>query len=60
MLEKMGGLAVIVVTIMGLSLLKLVDPPIFIQILFGLAGIVFFLIGNVFLFAQGQLIKKSG
>lgn len=59
MLEKLGGLAIIVVTIALLCLLKILDPPTFIQILCGLAGIFTCLVGIVFLFAQGQLLTKD-
>jgi hypothetical protein len=59
MLEKLGGLAVIAVTITVLCVISLLEPPTFIQILCGLAGIVCFLIGNVFLFAEGHLLTKA-
>jgi hypothetical protein len=59
MLEKLGGLAVIVVTITALCLVKLLDPPTIIQLLFGLAGIFFCLTGIVFLFAEGKLLTKD-
>lgn len=59
MLEKLGGLATIVVTITALFLLHLVNPPIWIQILSGLVGSFFCLIGIVFLFAEGRLLTED-
>lgn len=59
MLEKLGGLAVIGVTITVLCIVKLLNPPTVIQLLFGLAGIFFCLTGIVFLFAEGKLLTKD-
>ncbi|MBU1180984.1 MAG: hypothetical protein KKF00_02230 [Proteobacteria bacterium] len=59
MLEKLGGLAVIVVSIAALCLIKILNLPVLIQIFFALVGIFFCLIGIVFIFAQGPLLTKD-
>lgn len=59
MLEKLGGLAVIVVSIAALCLIKILNLPVLIQIIFVFVGILFCLIGVVFLFAQGPLLTKE-
>jgi hypothetical protein len=57
MLEKLGGVATIVVAIAGLSLISIFEPPTFVQIICALAGAVVCLIGVVFAFAEGSILE---
>ena len=57
MLEKLGGLAAIVVAVTGLALISVFKPPTFVQIICALVGSVVCLIGVVFLFSEGQILK---
>lgn len=59
MLEKLGGLAALVVAIMAMYLVSLTNPPTIIQIFCGLVGSFICLIGIVFLFNGGQLLIKK-
>lgn len=59
MWEKLSGLAIIVVTITVLCLLHLLNLPTAVQILCGVAGSIFCLIGIVFLFSEGQLLAAD-
>ena len=58
MLEKLGGLATIVVAVAGLALISVFEPPTFVQIICALIGSVVCLIGVVFCFAEGQILTK--
>jgi hypothetical protein len=51
MLEKLGGLATIVVAVVALRLISVYEPPILVQIVCAFAGSIVFLLGVVFLFA---------
>ncbi len=59
MLEKLAGLATIVVAVVALRLISVYEPPIFVQIVCAFAGSIVFLFGVVFLFAEGQILKKD-
>ncbi len=59
MWEKLGGVATIVVAATVLALVSVFKPPTFVQIICALAGSFIFLIGVVFLFAEGQILKKD-
>ena len=59
MWEKLGGLAVIVVSVTGLALISVFEPPTFVQIICALVGSFVCLVGIVFLFAEGQIFTKD-
>jgi hypothetical protein len=59
MLEKLGGFVTIVVAITALCLISLLDPTTFVQILCGVVGSFVCLLGVVFLFSEGQILKKD-
>ncbi len=59
MWEKLGGLASIVVAVTGLALISVFEPPTFVQIICALAGSFVCLVGVVFLFSEGQILKKN-
>ena len=56
-MEKLGGLAAIVVAVTGLALISVFQPPTFVQIICAFVGSVICLIGVVFLFSEGQILK---
>jgi hypothetical protein len=60
MLEKLGGFVTIVIAVTGLSLISVIDPPTWIQIICALIGSIVCLIGIVFLFAEGQILEHRG
>ena len=59
MWEKLGGAATILIAAVGLSLISIFEPPTYVQIILALAGSFVFLIGVVFLFAEGQMLTKD-
>ena len=59
MLEKLAGLATIVVAATGLALISVFQPPTFVQIVCALAGSFVCLIGVVFLFSDGRILTKD-
>ena len=59
MLEKLGGLATMVVAVTVLCLISVFEPPTYVQILCGLGGSIVFLLGVVFLFSEGQILTKD-
>ncbi len=59
MWEKLGGVAVIIIAVVVLSLISIFEPPTFVQIILGLAGSVVCLVGVVFAFAEGQILTKD-
>ena len=59
MWEKLGGLATIAVGVAVLCLISVFEPPTYVQILCGLGGSFFFLLGVVFLFSEGQILTKD-
>lgn len=59
MLEKLGGLAIMVVAATVLALVSIFQPPTFVQIIVAFAGSIVFLVGIVFLFAEGQILTKD-
>ena len=59
MLEKLGGVATIVVAVAVLCLISVFEPPVFVQIVCAFAGSILCLIGIVFCFAEGQIMTKK-
>ena len=59
MWEKLGGVATILIAAAGLTLISVFEPPTYVQIILALAGSFVFLIGVVFLFAEGQILTKD-
>jgi hypothetical protein len=59
MWEKLGGLATMAVAVAVLCLISVFEPPVYIQILCGLAGSIVCLMGIVFLFSEGQILTKD-
>ena len=59
MWEKLGGAAVIIIAATGLALISIFEPPTYAQIILALAGSFVFLVGVVFLFAEGQILTKD-
>ncbi len=59
MLEKLGGVATIIVAVAGLALISVFQPPTFVQIICAFAGSFVCLIGVVFTFAEGQILTKD-
>ena len=57
MWEKLAGIATIIIAIAVLSSISIFDPPVFVQIICALAGSMVFLIGVVFVFAEGQILE---
>lgn len=59
LLEKLGGFFTIVIAIGGLALISTYEPPTYVQIIGALVGSFVCLIGVVFMFAEGQILKKK-
>jgi len=59
MWEKLGAVATILIASTGLCLISIYEPPTFVQIICALAGAFVFLVGVVFLFAEGQILTKG-
>ena len=59
MLEKLGGVATIVVAVAALCLISVFEPPVFVQIVCAFAGSILCLIGIVFCFAEGTILTKE-
>jgi hypothetical protein len=59
MLERLGGLATIIVAVTVLCLISVFEPPIYVQIACGVAGSIVCLFGVVFLFAEGRILTKD-
>jgi hypothetical protein len=59
MLEKLGGLATIVVAVTALCLISVFQPPTFVQVLCGIGGSIVCLFGVVFLFSEGRIFTKD-
>lgn len=57
MWEKLGGLATIVVSVTGLALISVFEPPTFVQIVCAFVGSIVCLIGVVFCFSEGQILE---
>jgi hypothetical protein len=57
MWEKLGGVATIVLAVAGLSLISILEPPTFVQIICAFVGSVVCLIGVVFAFAEGSILE---
>jgi hypothetical protein len=57
MLEKLGGLATIVIAVTVLCVISVFDPPTYIQIICGVVGSIICLFGVVFLFAEKPILK---
>ena len=59
MMEKLGGVATIVVGVAALCLISVFEPPVFVQIICAFAGSILCLIGIVFCFAEGTILTKD-
>jgi hypothetical protein len=57
-LEKLGGVITIFVAAAGLSLISIFNLPIFVKIISAFVGAFFWLIGIVFLFAEGSITEE--
>jgi hypothetical protein len=58
MLEKLGGVIVIVVAVTGLVLISVFEPPTFVQIICAFVGAFVCLIGIVFVFSEGSILEE--
>lgn len=58
MLEKLGGFVTIVVAVMGLALISVFKPPVFVQIICAFVGAFICLIGIVIVFAEGSILEE--
>ena len=58
MLEKLGGVVIIIVAVTGLALISVFKPPVFVQILCALVGAFVCLIGIVIVFAEGSILEE--
>ncbi len=59
MWEKIAGAIIVVIAIPVMALIKGLGLPAFIMVPLVLACTIIFLMGNVFLFNGGEIIKKS-
>ena len=59
MLEKLVGVATILVAVTGLALISVFEPPTFVQIICALVGSFVCLVGVVFTFSEGQIWTKD-
>lgn len=59
MLDKLVGLFTICVAVAVLALISVFKPPVFVQIFCAMAGSFVCLIGVVFLFSEGKILKKK-
>jgi hypothetical protein len=57
-IEKLGGFVTIVVAITGLCLIRVFEPPTFVQIICAFVGASICLIGIVFVFAEGSILEE--
>jgi uncharacterized membrane protein YccC len=57
--EKLGGALTIIIPIVALSLVSVLKPPVYIQILCGLIGSIICLVGVVFAFSEGRIRTKD-
>ncbi len=58
MLEKLGGVLIIVVAVILLLLIRVFEPPIFVQLICAFVGAVVCLIGIVVVFAEGSVLEE--
>jgi len=58
-LEKLVGVATILVAVTGLALISVFEPPTFVQIICALVGSFVCLVGVVFTFSEGQIWTKD-
>jgi len=59
MLEKLVGVATILIAVTGLALISVFEPPTFVQIICALVGSFVCLVGVVFTFSEGQIWTKD-
>ncbi len=59
MMEKLGGVATIIVGVAALCLISVFEPPVFVQIICAFVGSIICLIGIVFCFAEGAILKTK-
>jgi hypothetical protein len=60
LLQRLGGVATIIISFAGLALISHLDPPTSVQIIMAFIGSIVCLIGIVFLFAEGLIWTKEG
>lgn len=58
MVEKLGGVVIVVVASMGLYLISVYRPPIFVQMICAFVGAFICLIGIVIVFAEGSILEE--
>jgi len=58
MLEKLGGVLIMVVGVIVLFLIRVFEPPIFVQIICAFVGTIVCLIGIVVVFAEGSILEE--
>ena len=58
-MEKLGGVATIIVGVAALCIIRVFDPPVFVQIICAFVGSIICLIGIVFCFAEGAILKTK-
>lgn len=58
-MEKLGGVATIIVGVAALCLISVFEPPVFVQIICAFVGSIICLIGIVFCFAEGTILTKE-
>jgi len=58
MLEKLGGVLIIIVAVTGLLLISYFEPPTFVQIICAFVGAFICLIGIVIVFCEGSIIEE--
>jgi capsular polysaccharide biosynthesis protein len=60
LLQRLGGVATIIISFAGLALISHLEPPTFVQIIMAFIVSIACLIGIVFLFAEGLIWTKEG
>ncbi|MFZ4437270.1 MAG: hypothetical protein ACOYOS_02475 [Syntrophales bacterium] len=58
MLEKLGGVLIIAVGVIGLLLIRFFEPPTFVQIICAFVGTFICLVGIVVVFAEGSILEE--
>jgi hypothetical protein len=59
MLERLGGLATIIVAVTVLCLISVFEPPTYVQIICAIGGSIVCLFGIVFFFAEKRILTKD-
>lgn len=58
MLEKLGGAAAMAGALVALAVVMQLELPLVVTIVFVLAGMVLYLLGVIFLFSDGAILKS--